>query len=1023
MNPTGPRRASFTEPPITNTTTPTSTKTPVTSPSRRGSISTEAQTITIERDEPIAVDRATNRAVQNILIEEVQPRPKPLPERPINSHSVKATPIPSPAEIFRQQIKAEHTSKKTGLEDADKEFKETKRNIKIQKIALMVLAAVVVVGALAIAGAACAFCPPAGAALAVGLALGIGYTATLVIGMFAAVAFDVPEDKRAPLEKNVKNLNAALELFDKYPKNTVKPDGTSFEEFLDTLPAITKDGVKVYELKHLDSYINLFPKHLNLLKYDNFNRHSENYRKIDKEIETVKNKLKDLDVGEPINSTSIQNKIDALKSDVDVEMQPFNSEQIQKLRDLSGRLTQLTKDRAEGWDLYSKNTRDKLVSDMKSDRELIEKAIAEQQKTSGTEQSNQKIETLKKELMASRSAYNNLVGNSLPTNLPQLILQNELRLEQAKNDITALEVKLNQLVTSNPHLNPAPSRTVEQVGMLPVNFENLQILNTSLEELKLKLTEKGIANPLDKEEIKNKINSDPSNSTPTKELAGLSRSLDILLEDIEAQKKEIKTLEFVSLNHQKTEIINTQIQITSEISKFKNIIAHQNILDQIESEIQSAQKALNPVENAVAGNNAVENAAQTDNSAFLNNWKSMTIPVQASIRINNFTNAPRSIYVFGTLSDSQQLGKLNTDQTEFLGAQPSNNFLSNAYPTEIAVEGNSYRSVTHYMLSKRIDNELAIDPQNVGKADQLNQIKRDIAATENAAEAYKKLDDLLGEIYSVQDTDRGLFEGMDKDLKTALWSKFITADGKPTAEGQRLLETGSMPLYAGYEIGDESYGMEFDHNRTEFSGQNKLGICLMEVRNLLGAQQAIQKMSDQLDGLKNSLDNSYDNYERETNSTHIYNATNLRIRSLKNEIESIKDHMKNGNNDLANNLFKKLQIDGKVLVEEASSRSIVHKKYMDFRENYATLSPEERIIRDEGMSNDYKTELDKYVKLIEQEQKKLNEEPAYNLLQSAQRPGFRKIDQLQNLKYILNKAHRRLDAESKGKAPPFVSNP
>jgi len=80
-------------------------------------------------------------------------------------------------------------------------------------------------------------------------------------------------------------------------------------------------------------------------------------------------------------------------------------------------------------------------------------------------------------------------------------------------------------------------------------------------------------------------------------------------------------------------------------------------------------------------------------------------------------------------------------------------------------------------------------------------------------------------------------------MKKGLWAKFVQPDGKPTALGKKLIATGNWPLIEGNKRAgksDEFWGMEFDftggHNNVKLSGENKLGMLLMEIRAYLQSQ-------------------------------------------------------------------------------------------------------------------------------------------------------------------------------------------
>lgn len=181
--------------------------------------------------------------------------------------------------------------------------------------------------------------------------------------------------------------------------------------------------------------------------------------------------------------------------------------------------------------------------------------------------------------------------------------------------------------------------------------------------------------------------------------------------------------------------------------------------------------------------------------------------------------------------------KLSEKNLQEIGRTKANNFLSNSYRKDLIIPGEAkiYRSVTHYLLQKRIENCLeAMDGKPSEEMMQnLEALQAKIEGSKNAKLAHH---------YYCQFTQRipNLLEGynMDNELKKALFYKFAEADGKPNEEGRKLLSTGIAQLYAGHEIGDPSYGMIFVNfdkktNERRMEGSNKLGKCLMELREIL----------------------------------------------------------------------------------------------------------------------------------------------------------------------------------------------
>lgn len=177
--------------------------------------------------------------------------------------------------------------------------------------------------------------------------------------------------------------------------------------------------------------------------------------------------------------------------------------------------------------------------------------------------------------------------------------------------------------------------------------------------------------------------------------------------------------------------------------------------------------------------------------------------------------------------------KLTEKNLTALGRVDDNSFLSNSYQKELHIPGesrSSYPSVLHYLICKIIAKIQS--PKIKGLEEKLLRAKD---ATEAnywyEFEAYTS--GVLPETYR-------MFRGMDRELKTALFYKFVGTDGRPNEEGMRLLATGDKMLYAGNERGDPSYGMRIISEKNgvrPMQGANKLGKALMELRSMLREQE------------------------------------------------------------------------------------------------------------------------------------------------------------------------------------------
>lgn len=256
----------------------------------------------------------------------------------------------------------------------------------------------------------------------------------------------------------------------------------------------------------------------------------------------------------------------------------------------------------------------------------------------------------------------------------------------------------------------------------------------------------------------------------------------------------------------------------------------------MEQELSDAKEALR-VEIEAGTVPAYQGPDERKGSPGLAAWMGTNPQVkETTVEVNKESGA---IYLFGAYNTAPRHGvrdpqkglagvalKLSAKELEQLGRSDKMGFLSNAYAQNLMVDGKQYRSVTHYMLMKRIDKAiLKLTEGQTIKRRRLDTLKQDVIKEQSVAKAC----DLVNrEILS----RAPLFDDMDEDLKTALYSKFVGPDGKLSKEGKLLVGTGKAPLYAGYELGDPSYGMQFS-KKGEMIGENKLGRYLEELRDLL----------------------------------------------------------------------------------------------------------------------------------------------------------------------------------------------
>lgn len=246
--------------------------------------------------------------------------------------------------------------------------------------------------------------------------------------------------------------------------------------------------------------------------------------------------------------------------------------------------------------------------------------------------------------------------------------------------------------------------------------------------------------------------------------------------------------------------------------------------------------------------------------ARLKYWKDVKTPFPAQNFSVNF-NAPKPdepgspIYAFGRLSETFIHGEgLNSTQHKALGyTEGEYNYLSNSYEKALTIDGKTYKSVTQYLMLKKLDKLMAAEkakPQPLKRKIKRFELIRKNVSKENTKLGLSFFTQHYRDFYLYNpeegpkdnyDPHGEIFNDMDAELKEALFHKFVGPDGTLTIEGAKLLKTGEdgRQLYAGGEPGDHSFGVQLTceyvqpHKKINISGQNKLGVLLMELRERL----------------------------------------------------------------------------------------------------------------------------------------------------------------------------------------------
>lgn len=622
---------------------------------------------------------------------------------------------------------------------SDAELKESQKNatnVKIKKVATIAL--IGLAGVLIVAGvaAACAFCPPIGAVI-----LAVGLTVIASGGIGAGIynwPMDAPKEDREQMEQAGKDLDEALRLFEKYPKQAT-PDETSFEEFLEKCPYTYNETLQApsYKLKDIGKYVSLFEKNLKL-----------------QEKEKEGNNLQE------------------------------------EIRNLESQSNQL----ASELEIYTTEDCEAAIKKLEEDHVNLDGKLAKK---------------------------NNDIQNQ-ETQIPGIIDKIRQNNNRLKNERLKNEAAIKRLHEDNSKLVKDLHEKNNDITQIPGIIDKIEQNKKKINQLKDQLKNEEAIKKLQKDNSElvkdfHKKNNDIQNQ---------KTQIQDIVNKIEQNKEKIDQL---------TKLKNQLIELKDESLRAIHIKEEIAILN---GEYQSAK---NTLEKEIQNESVTPYIDGIRKSGLkLDTWLETPVKVPDLNTTIDIKPDENSIYTFGTLAKQPSHGMYVKESPEFrgtalnmseaqyraLGYDTENNFLSNAYTGEpLTIDGKTYKSVTHYMLLTKLD-RLPKPISSEGKA-QSEKLKNDI---ENAPTAE-------GALKLMHHSAERLFDGMDKDLRKALFYKFVDPNGELTKAGVKLLATDNKQLYAGYEHGDPSYGVQFI-NQDKMQGQNKLGIYLMELRKQLKTQVA-----------------------------------------------------------------------------------------------------------------------------------------------------------------------------------------
>jgi len=756
-------------------------------------------------------------------------------------------------------------------------------DMKTKKVAISILAAVGTILLMIGIGAACVFCPPAGVALIVIGVVGVGCVGAVGIASLAGSKPKLDKEHLQNFEQKEAVLNRALVLLDN------EEHGPKFKAFLEKCPSEGLGG-PAFNIGHLGDYIKIYEKQDKLntqnakitglegevaqfqsalrelgVKPDEVYQtpqeklqNWQDIKNLEEEVAIAKRPLTALGVADPDSVESIQERIQGLRDTI-AQLQTNSLELINENRTLktenfianSPRI-QVSEEKIQankGPINANKNQISKIeiaAANLKEKKGALEEAhqirvpaLDAQDVRPSAKETIKQLKDTNFRIMAERGgASQEAVDKKIVNNNAAITKINELAelIFAKQNDIKIL-------------VNPN-SASIER-------HENL--ITTQLNILK---TDAGINKP----EIL------PAARAEVKELiTERARAKDTMDNLDDTIQKQTATLQFNAANARIVTITKCLNDIDKEQAKIDQLY---DSLTPTAAEIELDKNFLRY--NINPHNVDLEQDLSKDNHR-LGEWQGKSLILRRASEDTPFVGTTEAINIFGTYHKRPQHGifrqdergdsfpgyegnslRLDENALKTLGRTNTNNFLSNSYEGDIVVNGEKYASVSHYMLIKKVEKDINFlkNPDNKGKLqngeEDEYQAKGKIKRLEeiilpalrseeysNPVAAYEMVMRENQRPSGVQylDLTGGIYHGMDKELKTALFRKFVGNNGLPTAEGRMLLDTGNKQLNAGYEHGDASYGVEFtkknENGSVTMEGDNKLGIALMEIRELM----------------------------------------------------------------------------------------------------------------------------------------------------------------------------------------------
>ena len=467
-------------------------------------------------------------------------------------------------------------------------------------------------------------------------------------------------------------------------------------------------------------------------------------------------------------------------------------------------------------------------------------------------QSRTKVRLLEeKEILAENLKYSQIASKDLQD---QIKLIEETCMEK-KKEIAELEITKQEKEKSLPKLQKSLKKAQKSELKAAKDKAKVEQEMKTYSTNMIEFMQQEEAVQLDLEHDDTLIKSDPKLSELIRKNAKLHKRQKKLQEKIQLQEKDIKIAEQeLAEANEALSLKNSQLQDSQFL-----LIEKEQLLKNSQEALKLAQDKVSVIQSKINKLKFVSSDSPTRlNTQFEHSYQKVTnssIPSKPSKKAASLLPAVMQSWIddsqisperdftvnlqeddcicfFGTISSTPSLSAENIFTLSSKGKSKDYDCLSNSYLHPLAVYDKklrkeiTYLSITHYLLIEKIK-------KSDLSSEQKRQANNFVIRTQDAKQA---LDGV--QKFGIHDLN-----DMDKELKYALFLKFVQSDGTPTLEGRVLLETGEKNLIAGNELGigdNKYYGAKFisEHESVlSFTGNNQLGNYLEFIREGLRSNE------------------------------------------------------------------------------------------------------------------------------------------------------------------------------------------